>query len=244
MNNLKSIFFICLYSFIHVNVSSQVLFPTTHKTVIEQPQIRASDILWHKRIWREIDLKEKQNEHLYFSNNNPLPNNCFFDILLHFINKGQLVAYSAKDDNFTKELSIEEVNSLLLSSFNSKDVVKIWLKEDWIYNSLYSRIEVRITGICPVIINRDMDGAITGYKQLFWLYFPNLRATLVNYDAIKTEETNISFDDIFINRMFSSIIIKKKSQESNYTKSLLDEKLDLERSKMYQFNEITESWGD
>lgn len=244
MNNLKLIFFICLYSFIHVNVSSQILSPTTHKTVIEQPQIRASDILWYKRIWREIDLKEKQNEHLYFSKNNPLPNNCFYDILLHFIKKGQLVAYSAKDDNFTKELSIEEVNSLFPSSFNSKDVVKIWLKEDWIYNSLYSRIEVRITGICPVIINRDIDGAITGYKQLFWLYFPNVREVLINYDAIKTEDTTISFDDVFINRMFSSIIINKKSQENNYTKSLLDEKLDLERSKMYQFNEITESWGD
>ena len=232
-----------MFSFINGN-SQRILSPSKPKTFTEQPQIRASDILWYKRIWREIDLKEKQNSHLYFSKNNPFPNNCLFDILLQFIQNGQLIAYSAKDDNFTQELSVEEVNKLLQSNFNNTDVVKIWLKEDWFYNSLYSKIEVRIIGICPVIMNKDSEGAITGYKQLFWLYFPNLRATLVNYDAIKTEETTYSFDDIFINRMFSSMIINRKSQENNNTKSLLDEKLDLERSKMYQYNEISDSWGD
>jgi len=245
MKNLNLIIF-SFCSLLHINANSQhILTPTKIKTITEQPQIRASDILWQKRIWREIDLKEKQNEHLYFSKNNPLPNNCLFDILLHFINKGQLIAYSTKDDSFTKELSIEDIKSLLPSNFNNKDVVKIWLKEDWIYNSLYSKIEVRITGICPVILNRDEDGDITGYKQLFWLYFPNVRTVLVNFDAIKTEKTTSSFDDIFIHRMFSSYIIKRKSEGNNYTKqNLLDEQLDLERSKIYQFNEINDSWGD
>jgi gliding motility associated protien GldN len=243
MNNLNKIVIIFLFSFINAK-SQRVLSPSIHKTVIEQPQIRASDILWHKRVLREIDLKEKQNSHLYFSQKNPLPDNCFFDILLHFIKNGDIIAYSTKDDNFSKELSIEEVNILLLPNFNSKDVVKIWLKEDWIFNSLYSKIEVRIVGICPVIINKDSEGTITGYKQLFWLYFPNIRATLVNYDAIKTEETTYSFDDIFINRMFSSLIINRKSAENNNSKNLLDEKLDLERSKFYQYDISSDSWGD
>ena len=243
MNNLNKIVIIFLFSFINAK-SQRVLSPSIHKTVIEQPQIRASDILWHKRVLREIDLKEKQNSHLYFSQKNPLPENCFFDILLHSIKNGDIIAYSTKDDNFSKELSIEEVNNLLLPNFNSKNIVKIWLKEDWIFNSLYSKIEVRIIGICPVIISKDSEGTITGYKQLFWLYFPNIRATLVNYDAIKTEETTYSFDDIFINRMFSSLIINRKSSENNNSKNLLDEKLDLERSKFYQYDISSDSWGD
>ena len=212
------------------------------------PQIRSADVMWHRRIWREIDLTEKINQHLYFSKNNIYPDYALYDILLHYVNNGLLTAFSPVNDQFTDSLSIDSVNQV--SPENTNDVVKLWLKEDWIYNSRSSAIEVRIVGICPVKIKKDENGYIIGYEQLFWLYFPNIRGVLVNYTAFKEELTNkerISFDKVFLDRMFNSYIINRGSKNQHYinkNKTELDKKLELDKTKYYYLNADNMLWGN
>lgn len=225
-----------------------VLEPKEIYPVTPLPIIRAEDVMWHRRIWREIDLTEKINQHLYFYKDNIYPQTSLYDILLHYINNGLLTAYATTNDRFTDTLAIDSVNQL--SPENSKDVVKFWLKEDWIYNSAYSKIEVRIVGICPVKIKKDADGQIMGYEQLFWLYFPNIRGVLVNYTAFKEELTNnerVSFDRVFLDRMFNSYIINRGSKTEYHVgnnKTELDQKLELDKTKYYHLNTTTNLWGD
>ena len=47
-------------------------------------------------------------------------------------------------------------------------------------------------------------------RELFWLYFPNLRDYLVNYYIYnnKSDVSTLSFDDLFWKRQFSSQIYK------------------------------------
>jgi len=236
-----------LLSFTTIGFSQMpTLTPNQIYPVTALPKIRASDVMWQRRIWREIDLTEKINQHLYLYKENPIPNYALYDILLYYINNKLLTAYSPTNDRFTESLSIDSVNHI--SPKNSKDVVKFWLKEDWIYNSNYSKVEVRIVGICPVKIKRDEDGYIIGYEQLFWLYFPNIRGVLVNYGAFKKELTNderISFDKVFLDRMFNSYIINrgsKSEQHVNQNKTELDEKLELDKTIYYHFNYSNNSW--
>jgi len=247
---------------INIFYAQSVLNPPKLYEVKLLPLISAKEILWERRLWREINLKEKMNQHLYFYNKNPLPQFSLFDILWFAIQKGQLTAYSAINDNFDDTLSINQLHQLLTDSilepssskkiakpFTSKDIVKYWLIEDWIYNNKYDEIEVRIKGICPVKIKYDENGNILGYQQLFWLYFPNLRNVLVNYDAFLNVENQprISFDDVFIKRMFSSFIIIRKDNRDLYVdenKTELDEKLEIERTISYSYNTQTGLWGN
>ena len=36
------------------------------KRVVSYPHLREADVMWAKRVWRTIDLKEKMNHKLYF----------------------------------------------------------------------------------------------------------------------------------------------------------------------------------
>ena len=247
---MKTFFLILLFSTTTIIGISQnpTLDPPEIYPVTPLPQIRASDVMWHRRIWREIDLTEKINQHLYYSKNNIYAEYALYDILLHYVNNGLLTAFSPINDRFTDSLRIDSVNQI--SPENTNDVVKFWLKEDWIYNSRSSEIEVRIVGICPVKIRKDENGYVAGYEQLFWLYFPNIRGVLVNYTAFKKELTNderISFDKVFLDRMFNSYIINRGAKTEHYinkNKTELDKKLELDKTKYYYLNTDDMLWGN
>ena len=260
----KPFYLIIIFIFCSVLSTKSQVTLTPHKLypVIPLPKISAKEILWERRLWREIDVREKMNHHLYFYNKNPLPNASLFDILWYAVQKGKLTAYTAINDNFEDTLSINQIKKLLIDSvfdsithqkiaksFNSRDVIKYWLIEDWIYDNKYATIKVRIKGICPVRIKYDEKGNILGYQQLFWLYFPSVRNVLVNYDAFKNIENQprISFDDVFIKRMFSSFIIIRKDNRDlhvNKNKTELDKKLEIERTIFYSYNTQTGLWGN
>ena len=40
---------------------------TPTRRVVPYTHVREADVMWHKRIWREIDLREKINHPLYLS---------------------------------------------------------------------------------------------------------------------------------------------------------------------------------
>ncbi|MBL4594430.1 MAG: gliding motility protein GldN [Flavobacteriales bacterium] len=242
--------------------NTKLLGPEKIFPVKPLPIVDERDVMWHRRLWREIDLKEKINQLLYFPNEKENRNCCMYDLLYHKLMKGHIKAYDAKDDSFSKELSINEISNivgdsvydangqLVYKKLDSREVVKYWLKEDWFYNAKYAKMEVRIIGICPVKIKIDKEGNIVGYQQLFWLYYPNLRITLNNVEAFKKEKEDdprVSFDDIFINRMFDSYIIQKEGGQKQHLKqhkTELDIKLENEKTKLYYYKRETGLWGN
>ncbi len=234
--------------------------PSEKFPVIELPIVEAKDVMWHRRLWREIDLTEKINQHLYFPNAKEHRGYCMYDLLDYYLQDTLIKAYSADNDEFSRELSLPELNastgdSLLVDGkmtykpLNSRDVVKYWLKEDWFFDGKNSKVDVRITGICPVKVKKDVDGNVSGYEQLFWLYFPHIRGVLVNYEALKKEEESdprVSFDDVFIKkRMFNSYIIVKEGNRLNQQKTKrndLDIQLENEKTKYYHFDKASNLW--
>ena len=226
------------------------------------PIIDERDVMWHRRLWREIDLKEPANLDLYFSEENDQKNCVLFDVLYYHIMKGVIKAYDAIEDNFAKELTINQlINSvgdsvldengkLIYQSLDSRSVIKYWLKEDWFFDSKYSKVDVRIVGICPVKTKLDNQGNILGYKQLFWLYFPNIRNVLANTEVTKkknAEKESVSFDDIFISRLFDSYIIQKEGGQKQIVaqhKTELDIQLENEKTKQYSYKREVGLWGN
>jgi gliding motility associated protien GldN len=238
---------------------NKILGPSKLYPITELPRVDERDVMWHRRLWREIDLNEKPNNLFQYPKGRA---NCsFFDQIYSRLKSGVIKAYHPNDAEFTQELSVDNLLKLISDSvlndngelqirpIENKDVIKIWLKEDWFFNSKYSKIDVRIVGLCPVKVKVDKDGLVKGYEQLFWLYFPHIRGVLTNAEVIKAsdDKPRISFDDIFIKRMFDSYIIQKEDvskQSVRKTKIELDERLENEKTKIYYFKRESNYWGN
>ena len=116
------------------------------------------------------------------------------------------------------------------------DIVQYRLKEDWFFDNERSVMDVRIIGMAPVIYNRDMNGNITGLKELFWLYFPECRYVFQNFfvQSRHNDSQRMSFDDLFWKRMFQSFIYKESNlydREIDSYKAGVDALLEAERIK-------------
>jgi len=69
---------------------------------IQWQHLREDDILWRKRVWREIDAREKQNVGFLYKGDEYTGGGMFIEILLDGIKRGKIKAYNSDaDDRFT-----------------------------------------------------------------------------------------------------------------------------------------------
>lgn len=193
--------------------------------------LRESDVMSLKTVYREIDLREKMNR-IYAS-----PKARLIDVIMEAITAGELTAYAhpiGGDPNvheFTTILKPEEAKAKFADSvviqkfnangeqegngqkvageFNPDSIVKFQIKEDWIFDKQRSVYEPRIIGIAPMV-KIKAAGQDLGEQPAFWVYFPEARHTFVTKEVMNRSNsaTGLSYDDIFMKRIFSSYIVK------------------------------------
>lgn len=198
---------------------------------IPLPYVREADVLWSKRIWQVIDLREKMNQPLY---SNPAgETQGLMDVLMQAIESREITAYDVDAEDFSIPIThrtlmnrleqtqtitmqrpdppYEEFDTVINISFNPSDVLRFRIKEDWFFDTRRSVLEVRILGICPVREAIDpLTGESRGDEPLFWVYFPEARDVLVNAPVFNAnnQAQSMSYDDLFIRRFFDSTIYK------------------------------------
>lgn len=145
-----------------------------NRKVIPYANIRQTDVPYKKRVWREMDLREKMNKSF------ASPKSRLIDIIISAIMKGELTAYDPtatendpNGDSFKNVLPADQVmarfggDSVLVEEFNENNevisshyesrafsgehVIKFRIKEDWIFDKQRSVFEPRIVGIAPLI---------------------------------------------------------------------------------------------
>jgi gliding motility associated protien GldN len=203
--------------------------------------IREVDILWKKRYWREIDTREKQNMAFRYPGDENTGGGYFIEILIDAIKKGKIKAYSTFDDRFTTPLSKDQLMDILVGKadtqyipdpvsgaqkmvitkhdFNPDIVTKYRIKEDWIFDRNLGQMVVRIVGIAPFKDIFNDDGTYRTSAPLFWLYYPEIRPLLAQYEVFNPDNdvARMTWDDFFENRMFSSHVIKVSNPfDANY----------------------------
>jgi len=173
------------------------------------PNLREADVMFAKRVWREIDTRDKMNR--YISS----PKSRLIDILMEAVANGELTAYdptpSKEDpygDTFAKPLTPGAAKSRVADSvmvdkfdkntgdkigsvmqageFNPDSIVRFRIKEDWIFDKQRSVFEPRIIGIAP-LMKPKISGAIGAdidYTPIFWIYFPEARQILATKEVI------------------------------------------------------------
>ena len=198
--------------------------------------LRESDVMFSKRVWREIDLRDKVN--MIFAS----PKSRLITILTDAIQAGELTAYDASStkndvngDEFSAVLKAEEAMARFADSvlvpifdkdgnqtgtvikageFNPDSIIKFRIKEDWIFDKQRSVFEPRIVGIAPMV-RISAAGQAFDEQPAFWIYFPEVRQLLVTKAVVNrgNDATGLSYDDIFIKRLFASYIVKESNAE-------------------------------
>ncbi len=218
------------------------------RQVIPYAFLREADVLWAKRVWEVIDLKQKINLPLKFPREDDTKDRkSMIEVLMDAIEEGSLTAYTTIDDEFTTPMTLEEFkkiggagfdtiqitepdppyitrDSAVTRTFSRDKIVAYRLKEDWFFDKQRSVMECRIIGIAPLMLDEDDQGNIREgaiLRPIFWVYYPEARKQLVNTEAFNRENDTErrTFDDLFQKRMFNSYIIK----ESNVFNRKIDE---------------------
>lgn len=242
-----------------------------NKKFIPYVHVREADVLWSKTIWRVIDLREKINLPLYYPTKNVDGRKSLINVIMDAIQAGELTPYSTStEDEFTKRIEYDELAKMLgvstdtfqtvnpetgliettiTTSEMSSDLVKQYMiKEVWYFDKKYTRMDVRIIGISPIMEQSSEDGSRVDKKQLCWVYFPELRPFLAQNEVFNTKNDSQreSFDDVFAKRRFGSYIFREANVYNNrniidYTAGM-ESNLEAERIKNEIFVKEHDMW--
>ena len=248
MKNFKSILFLAIIAFTAINIHAQpgVFQPgdyrdgiydkenSTNRRFIPYTHLREADVSWEKRVWRRLDMREKQNQQLYYPIEPVASRISFSQLLIKYILTGDIKAF--KDEEFLIPLELSSVRKSIVLQEDSADVEEFdkdgnsfmvkkpgltdstWiyenftsleLKEDWFFDKQKSVLEVRILSMGVNVLKPKKEDL--GPFNLFWVYFPACRPYFAKHEVYnaKNDAERRTFEDIFWKRQFASTAYKE-----------------------------------
>ena len=203
---------------------------STNRRYIPYTHLREGDVTWEKRVWRELDMREKQNQQLYYPLDIVKSRISYLQVLFKYILTGEIIAFN--DEEFQQPKSLSEIRSKIVkidtvtqqsfledgsqvdtrvgtsdSTWMYRSFRKIRLKEDWFFDKQKSVLEVRILGMGIYTYDEEKDAP----REQFWVYFPACRPYFAKeevYNA-KNDSERRTFEDIFWKRQFASVAVKE-----------------------------------
>ena len=245
----KSLLLVLSIIFIGGVANAQVLDPSDdgiipdppkhfhHNRVVPYPFLREADMMWSYRHWERIYTKEKINLALYYPEIELPDRKALFNVVVDGILNENTITEVFDDDRFTRPLTTEEVQKIIMSvdtlrdpddpsiilaldtnRIRPKDVVAWDIKSDWYFDKQRGEMKNRIIGISPRVKDKNSD-----VYNLFWVWFPDARYALSTHVVYNMQNNNarLTFDQLFHLRKFNSVIFK---EENVYDRAIKDYK--------------------
>ena len=212
------------------------------KKSVPYPHLREADVMWSKKVLRLVDLREKMNYPLYYPTVDMGERKNLMGVILEAIHSGEVTSiykFNLLDDEMTVPMMSAEVGDKLgartdtITAYdpvtgveeqtivdNPADLGEIkqyFIQEEWFFDKKHSSMRVRIVGICPVRLYKHPETGIPARTATCWVYFPQLRNVMSRYEVFNpnNDAHRISFDDLFMQRRFSSFILSQSNVYDN-----------------------------
>jgi gliding motility associated protien GldN len=209
------------------------------RTPLAYEHLRADDAVFRHKIWREINTKEKINLPFRYAANENNGNQRFIYILFKAIQDDAVTVFDAIDDRFTTPMTKAQVAERVsggkvsvpiydslgniigyketVAEVNPDSFYRFRIKEEVIFDKESSRLFWRILGIAPVKDVITASGVNLGPKELFWVYYPDMRPIFAKYEVYngKNFGARMSWEELFESRMFSGRIYKSTINNPN-----------------------------
>ena len=192
--------------------------------VLDYAPIDPIDVVWQRRMWRIIDLREKMNQ-AFKNEDRPL-----FSILNDLALEGEIKVF--EDEKFKEAIgthnlvsklnrvdttsvldpeTYEEKITITESPINPQDINRFRVKEVWYFDKKHSVMKCRILGIAPIQDVFDEDTGEFKYAlPLFWVYYPKARKLLAR-EKVPNDFNDVSpmnWNKLFEDRFFASYVTK------------------------------------
>ncbi len=247
----------------------------TTRTPLPYEHLRWDDALYAEKVWRELDLREKMNKVFQYEAVDDNGSQMFVSMIVNAVERGEITSF--EDDRFTNPMKLEDIKQktsgssdtvaqydlkqmdkitgyvVTRAAFDPKTVTKIRLKEEWVFDRESSKMFCRILGIgflkTEYIPNTNKE---RGTSSLFWIYYPDLRATLTKaevYNPKNMGQNRMTWEELFESRMFSSYIVKSTIDNpsnkliKNYIKDPILALLEGDNIKEKMFNFEQDLWS-
>jgi gliding motility associated protien GldN len=220
------------------------------KKPVPYSYIREADVMWSKNVWRTIDLRHRMNMPLRYPLEGSMSDGArysLFGLLMEGIKSEEITPYewnviTGWKDPFSKISNLKEVyrqsegdsvydddGNFLRVQQNMGNILQFQVQEQWFFDKQHSTMKVRIVAIAPIYysyydeFNQPLPSP--RYMIPFVAYFPQCRrlfSTHAIYNA-HNDAQSMSFDDLFMQRRFSSTIVAESNVFGN--RMLTDYKL-------------------
>ena len=158
--------------------------------------LREADMMWSKKMWRMLDLREKINHPLYFPTTKMDDRYSLIDLILYGVAQEGLVVYDDSDDEFTTPMTAAQIDVkfdvradttyvddpetgetkpvIVQHDRTTSEVKRLLLKEVWYFDKQRAMLEVRIVGLCPIrmyekaaALNQEAQASDTTEEKVF-----------------------------------------------------------------------------
>jgi gliding motility associated protien GldN len=213
------------------------------KKPVPYAYLREADVMWRKDIWRSIDLRHRQNMPLRYPLEGIMSDGkrySLFGLIMEGIKSEEITPYawmpiSGWKDPFSVVSSLEEVyrnsggdtiwdddNNFQSVRQGTNDILQFQIQEAWFFDKKHSTMNVRIVALAPIWYQRydELTGEMLPsprYRVPFVVSFEQCRRLFATHSVYnpRNDAQSISFDDLFMQRRFSSTIIAESNEFGN-----------------------------
>lgn len=219
---------------------SETIIP--EKKPVPYSYIREADVMWAKDVWRTIDLRHRMNMPLRYPLEGTMSDGerySLFGLLMEGVKTEEITPYEYNPitgwkDPFSKITTLEEIyrlsggDSIFDDNGNfekmgqgTANVLQFQVQEQWFFDKQTSTMQVRVIALAPVYYSYydEFGIPLPSPRTMvpFIVHFPQCRRLFATHGIYNNnnDAQSVSFDDLFMQRRFSSTIIAESNVFGN-----------------------------